>query len=166
MGFTESMRRFFGQMAAVPDMARAEVVAHLVPAGARYVTVGPIAVLPDVRAFNGGEPGAGPRGLDLGYLPAGFRQEVALLVLTGDRLLVVGRSGPRWECETGHLIAVDGGRRGGFLVFTRGPQGLAVGQQTPVQVPPGASFGTVRGMTTIFSGWDTMLAPYGVQRHF
>jgi hypothetical protein len=153
-------------MGAVPELARADVVASVVPVDARYVTLGPIAVLPDVRSFNRGEAGRGWYGRDLGYLPAGSRQEIALLVLTGDRLAVVERAGLRWSSDIAQVTALDGHRRGGFLVFTSTAEGLAVGQQTPVQVPPGARFATVRGMTNVFSGWDQMLAPFGVERHF
>jgi hypothetical protein len=146
-------------------MARADTVASLVPADAQYVTVGPIAVLPDVRSFNKGEPGS-RYGLGLGYLPAEYRQEIAYLVRTGDRLAVIERSGPRWSCPINQLTDLDGHRRGGFLVFTSSPEGLAVGPQTPVQVPPGASFRTPSGMKNLFIGWDEELMPYGVRRHF
>ncbi len=152
------MRRFFGEMGAGQAIP--------VPAGARYVTVGPVAVLPDVRAFNGGEPGDSPYGHDLGYLPKEYGQEIALLVLLPDRLAVAGAQGVRWSCDVTHVTALDAHRRGGFLVFTARAEGLAVGQQTPVPVPPGAGFTTISGMTNVFSGWDRALAPYGVPHHF
>jgi hypothetical protein len=161
-----TLKRFFGQMGEVSDLARADRVASLVPDGARYVTVGPITVLPDVRAFNEGEPGQARRGVDLGYLPARFRQEIALLVLTRDRLAVVERPGLYWSCDLTRVTDLDGRRAGGFLVFTSGVEGVAVGPQTPVEVPPGAGFGTVSGRTNLFGGWDEALAPHGVRRHF
>ncbi|MFI7600937.1 hypothetical protein [Actinoplanes sp. NPDC049681] len=162
MGF---FKRFFGQMSEVGAMAKADVVASLVPADALYVTIGPIAVLPDVWAFNGGERGS-VYGKDLGYLPASYRQEIAYLVRTPDRLMVIERSGPRWSCGIDRITDLDGHRRGGFLVWTSGREGLAVGPQTPVEVPPGASFRTPRGMMNLFIGWDQELMPYGVRRHF
>src|SRR4051812_5158001 len=149
MGLADTLRRFFGQMGAVSEIARADLVGSLVPADARYVTVGPIAVLPDVRSFNHGEPGQARRGTDLGYLPASFRQEIALLVLTADRLMVVQRTGPQWSRELGRITDLDGRRRSGFLVFTTESDGLAVGTQTPVQIPAGAGFRTVSGMTNL-----------------
>jgi hypothetical protein len=165
VSIADTLRRFFGQIGAVPEMARADRVASLVPANARYVTVGPIAVLPDVRSFNGGPPGEARRGTDLGYLPASYRQEIALLVLTGDRLIVAGPAGPRWSCKPARVTDLDGRRAGGFLIFTTGPDGLAIGSQTPVAVPPGAGFRTLSGMTNLFSGWDTELGRYGARVH-
>ncbi|GAB1690657.1 hypothetical protein [Krasilnikovia sp. M28-CT-15] len=165
MKFTESLKRFFGEMATVPDLARSGTVAALVPADAQYVTVGPIAVLPDVRAFNRGAPGT-RYGRDLGYLRSGTGQQIALLVLTRDQLVVIGSAGLRWSCQLTEVTDLDGHRKGGFLVFTSRPEGLAVGQQTPVQVPPGAGFRTVHGMTNLFSGWDAALAPFGVRHQF
>ncbi|MEU7903746.1 hypothetical protein [Actinoplanes sp. NPDC049118] len=158
-------KRFFGQMAALPEMARSDTVASLVPTDAQYVTVGPIAVLPDVWQFNNGAPGT-VYGRDLGYLPAKYHQEIAYLVRTHDRLAVIERAGPRWSCPTVHITDLDGHRGGGFLVFTRGAEGLAIGPQSPVQVPPGYSFRTVRGVTNLFLGWDSELTPFGIRRHF
>ncbi|GGQ50582.1 hypothetical protein [Couchioplanes azureus] len=160
-------KRYFGQMAEVPAMARAETVASLVPADAQYVTVGPVAVLPDVWVFNGGKPGT-RYGLGLGYLPARYQQEIAYLVRTADRLAVVARSGPRWSCPLTDLTDLDGHRENGFLVFTKNREGLAVGSQTPVIVPPGASFRTLAPYkwTNLFLGWDEELMPFGVRRHF
>ncbi|MET8151826.1 hypothetical protein ACIBSW_16850 [Actinoplanes sp. NPDC049668] len=165
MKLAEFFKRFFGQMGAVSDLARSDTVVSLVPVDAQFVTVGPIAVLPDVRSFNRGEPGS-VYGVDLGYLPAKYQQEIALLVRTHDRLAVIERSGPRWSCPINHITDLDGHRRGGFLVFTSRPEGLAVGSQTPVQIPPGASFRTVHGVTDLFRGWDQELTPFGIRRHF
>src|SRR4051794_24101165 len=153
-------------MGDVSQLAAADVVASLAPPDARYVTVGPVAVIPDVRSFNHGEPGSGRYGRDLGYLPAALGQEIALLVLTHDRLAVIERSGERWSRKAREVTHLDGRRRGGFLMFTSYPDGLAVGQQTPVELPPGAEFETVRGMTNLFTGWDPALAPFGAQTHF
>jgi hypothetical protein len=161
-----TFKRFFGQMGAVADLARSDMVTSLVPADAQYVTVGPIAVLPSVRLFRGGEAGGSRYGRDLGYLPAGARQEICLLVLTPDRLTVLERSGVRWSSDIAAVTDLDGHRRGGFLVYTSRSDGLAVGQQTPIEVPPGARFRTVAGMTNVFCGWDEVLAPFGVKRHF
>jgi len=166
MGLFQSLARFFGQMGAVADLARADEVAKLVPKDAKYVTAGLIAVLADVRAFNGGEAGAGRYGRDLSYLPRGMGQETALLVLAAETLRVIDKQGCRWSCAVGDILALDGHRRSGFLVMTRGREGLAASQQTPVETPPGTEFRTVTGMTNIFSGWDRVLAPFGVEQYF
>ncbi|MEV4638733.1 hypothetical protein AB0J80_15415 [Actinoplanes sp. NPDC049548] len=162
---TGFFKRFFGQIGELREMAKADVVASLVPADALYVSIGPIAVLSDVWAFNGGKPGA-VYGQDLGYLPARYRQEIAFLVHTPHRLAVIERSGPRWSIPISQITDLDGHRRGGFLVWTNSREGLAVGPQTPVEVPPGASFRTPGGMMNLFIGWDAELMPYGVRRHF
>jgi hypothetical protein len=166
VGLFHSLTRFFGQIGAVADLASGDEVAKLVPDEAQYVTAGLIAVLADIRAFNGGEAGAGRYGRDLSYLPRDVGQEIALLVLAAGRLVVIDKQGCRWSCVAGDITALDGHRRSGFLVMTRGPEGLAVSQQTPVETPPGARFQTVRGMTNIFSGWDQVLTPFGVERYF
>src|SRR5690349_13063512 len=129
MGLRESFKRFFGQMGDVHELARGDRVAGLVPDDASYVTVGPVAVLPDARAFNGGDAGRAGYGRDLGYLPEGqgLQQHVALLVLAGRRLRVIEAAGERWSVDANQVTDLDGHRRGGFIVFTRQMAGLAVG---------------------------------------
>jgi hypothetical protein len=168
MKLPDSLKRLFGQLAAVSELARADRVAALVPNDAQYVTVGAIAVLADARQFNGGEPGRAAYGRDLSHVPQrdGLRQDIALRVLTRAQLLVIEASGVRWSTDIAQVTDLDGHRRSGFLVFTRATDGLAVGQPTPVEVPPGAEFRTIRGMTNLFGGWDEVLAPFGVQRHW
>jgi hypothetical protein len=52
------------------------------------------------------------------------------------------------------------------VVLTRSGGGIAVSTQTPVEVPTGASWRTVSGMTNLFSGWDEVLTKYGVRSHW
>lgn len=168
MGLRDWLRHFFGQMVAIPGLASAERVAALIPADAEYVTVGPVLVLLDARAFVAGSPGRGPYGRDLGFVPDGDgqRQEISLLVLAGRRLCVISPAGERWSSDVSLITDLDGHRRSGFVVLTRSGGGIAVSTQTPVEVPTGASWHTVSGMTTLFSGWDEVLAKYGVRSHW
>lgn len=156
--------RFLGQMSQVGELATAAEVARLVPPTAEYVSCGPVRVVPDVVAFNRGAAGRGRQGRDLGFLDE--QQRIALLVLADDRLRVIESTGESWSRAVRTLTDVDAHRGGGFLVFCDDGSGLAVGTQTPVQLAPGSSTDTPRGMTNAFSGWDAVLAPYGVQRHF
>lgn len=164
MGLKSLLERFFGQMSQVTALADLESVSRLVPPSAQYVTSGPVAVLEDVAGFNHGPPGQGRQGRDLGYL--GAQQHVALLLLADQRLRVVGPSGELWSCQVASITDLDAHRDAGFLVFLQDNTGLAVGTQTPVQVPPGFTFATSRRMTNALSGWDEVLAPYGVARHW
>lgn len=166
MGWGERLATFFSPMAQAPSLAAADTVRRLVPGSAEYVTAGPVVVLPDAAAFVGGPPGQGGQGRDLGAVPdqGAGPQQLALLVLAGRRLCAIAEQGEVWSTDVRAVTALDAHRRSGFVIFLRDGSGLAVGTQTPVQVPSGASFSTVRGVTNALSGWDTVLEPYGVQR--
>lgn len=168
MGLGDRLRDLLGPMAAVRDLARADRVAALVPPDTEYVTVGLFKILPDAWAFVGRVPGSEPYRYDFGLLPTAGDQPrgVGLLVLAGRRLSVVGAAGERWSSDVSHITDLDGHRHSGFVVLTLGPGGLAISTQSAVEVPSGASWRTVRGMTNLFSGWDTALAPHGVQVHW
>jgi hypothetical protein len=168
MGLGDWLRDLLGPMSAVSDLARAQRVAALVPTETEYVTVGLVHLLPDAWGFVGGVPGRGPYRYDFGLVPNtnGQPKEVGLLVLASQRLRVIGPTGERWSIEVSQLTNLDGHRHSGFVVLTREPGGIAVGNQSPVEVPPGTSWQTARRVTNVFGGWDKALAPYGVQVHW
>ncbi|WP_375422858.1 hypothetical protein [uncultured Friedmanniella sp.] len=165
MGLRESLRQLIGQVGGVSELARVDRVAALVPTDAEYVTVGPLLVLADAVTFIGGPPGHGPFGRSLAVLPeiAGQAPELSLLVLAGRRLRVISPGGERWSCSAADVTDLDGRRDTGFVLVTRDGGGLAVAHQSPVQVPAGASWRTVRGVTTLFSGWNDILSRYGAR---
>jgi hypothetical protein len=167
MGLTSRLRAMLGTLGSGPELARAERVAALIPADSEYVTLGTFQVLPDARAFVGGTPGTAPYRYDFGPAPSAdaLVQEVGLLVLAGRRLRLVDSSGERWSVDCAQLTDLDGHRHSGFVVVTSAVDGLAVGIQTPVEVPPGVAWRTVGRVSNVFGGWDQALSPYGVHVH-
>ena len=163
------LTRFFGQLGAVSELAEIQSVARLVAPDSIYVTVGPITALPDALAFIGGAPGAGPMGADLGWVQSRSRHlhtEVGLLMLRPNHLEAINERGAFWTAPVADVSDLDGHRRSGFVVVTRSGSGLAIGTQTPVEIPPGAHWRTTSGWTNAFSGWDAELGRYGVRTHW
>lgn len=97
--------------------------------------------MPDAWAFVGGVPGSGLYRYDFGSVPNtdGQPKEVGLQVLASQRLRVVGSTGERWSINVSQLTDLGGHRHSGCVVLTREPGGLAVGNQSPVEAPPGTS---------------------------
>ncbi len=155
-------------MAAVPQLARAEHVAAVVPPDAEYVTVGLVKLLPDALGFVGGVPGQQPYRRVFGTPPVtdSRPEDAALLVLRGQRLSVLDRGGERWGVDCFQITDLDAHRHNGFVVITRDGSGLALSFQAPVEVPPGARWRTVQGMTNVYSGWNEVLRPYGPRVHW
>ena len=155
-------------MAAVPQLARAEQVAAVVPPDAEYVTAGLFLLLPDALGFVGGVPGRQPYRRAFGRLPvpADPPEEAGFLVLRGQRLSVLDRSGERWGVDPSRITDLDGHRHSGFVIITEEGPGVALSFQCGVEVPPGARWRTVRGMTNLFSDWDEVLRPFGPRVHF
>ena len=155
-------------MGAVPQLARAEHVAAVVPPDAEYVTAGLVKLLPDALDFVGGVPGQQPYRHAFGGLPVTDSRpdEAALLVLRGQRLSVLDRGGERWGVDCSRITDLDAHRHNGFVVITRDGPGLALSFQSGVEVPPGARWRTVQGMTNAFSDWDEVLRPFGPRVHW
>ena len=168
MRLIHRLREMLAPMAAVPELGRAEHVAALVPPDAEYVTGGLFTILPDARAFVGGVPGRQPYRYKIGGPPGpeSTPMEAGLLVLRGQRLSVLDRNGERWSVEASEITDLDGHRHSGFVVLTRNGPGLALSWQSPVEVPPGARWRTVPGMTNALSGWDKVLRPFGAAVHW
>ena len=166
MGARDYLRRLLGPVSAVPELARAARVADLVPADARYVTVGLYAVVPD--GVVGDEPLRGHYRREFGALPNAEHQPqlAGLLVLAGDRLSVMSEAGEQWSARVEDVTDLDAHRQSGFVIVARGADYLVVTTQGPVETPPGATFRTVPGITNVVSGWDKVLAPYGVRVHW
>ncbi len=61
---------------------------------------------------------------------------------------------------------MDGHRSNGCVVVTRDAEGIAASFPAPAEVPPGASWQTIRGTTNALSGWDKVLEPFGVAVHW
>ncbi len=155
-------------MAAVPQLVRTAQVAAVVPPDAEYVTAGLFLLLPDALGFVGGVPGRQPYRPAFGRLPppAGPPEEAGLLVLRAQRLSVLDRSGERWGVDPARITDLDGHRHSGFVVITEDGPGVALSFQSGVEVPLGARWRTVRGMTNAFSGWDEVLRPFGPRVHW
>lgn len=167
MGWADRLRGLLGPLTAGSGLGRVECTSALVPVEAEYVTLGQVRLLPDARAFVGGTPGSQPYRYDFGLTPAQTEPDpYGLLVLAGRRLRVIGPAEELWSTAVEHITDLDGHRHGGFVVLTHGQQGLAVSTQVPVEVPPGARWRTMRGMTNLFGGWDELLAPYGARIHW
>lgn len=154
MGF---LSRFFGDIGGVRRLAQQDVVAQLLPADATYVTTGVVTCLPDVADFNSGGPGQGPWGRDLGMLPSQYESAPVLLIATPRDLIALNEHGTLRSYRLDEISALDAHRNGGFLVFTSSSDGLAVSQQTPVQVPPGYAAKTHPRMSNAFGGWEKVL---------
>ncbi len=168
MRLVQRFREMLGPMAAVPQLARADQVAAVVPPDAEYVTAGLFLILPDALAFVGGVPGRQPYRHQFGRppVPASPPDEAGLLVLRGQRLSLLDRSGERWGVDASRITDLDAHRHTGFVVITRDGSGLALSWQSPVEVPPGARWRSAGRMTNSVSGWDEVLEPFGARVHW
>ena len=79
---------------------------------------------------------------------------------------VLDRSGERWGVDPARITDLDGHWHTGFVIITGDGPGVALSFQSGVDVPPGARWRTVRGMTNSFSAWDEVLRPYGPRVHW
>ena len=78
----------------------------------------------------------------------------------------MAEDGERWSCEAAEVTDLDAHRHSGFVVVARGPSGLIVSPQTPVQVPPEVSWRTLGRVTNAVGGWDRVLKPFGTIVHW
>lgn len=174
MGFFNS---FFEPIFAVNPLSKADKVAANVPQTAIYVTIGPVMLFLDAIDLNGGEAGweadgklfGRGNGRDFGYISEkdGIKQQLCYLVLDGDMLRAITDTGEYFSVNAHEIKAIDARYEGSsFLLIMKDGCGLGIGAQTPVEIPPGFQFTTVRGVTNKLSGWDKFLGPYGVKVSF
>lgn len=169
MSFFSDLKRLFSQMPELPRMARAEATSRGIPSSAKYVTIGPVLVLGDVLSFLYQTKGH----QRLGFLPEmmkfaapGYSQRIYYLVLDETNLMLTRDGSIQFSTPISTISEAVAYLGGGFVVsFTNG-QGLAVATQTPVTIPPNATYRTVSGITNNFSGWDKELLVYGINCKF
>lgn len=169
MGFITELKRFFSEMIEVSKMAHADAATRQIPDDAQYVSVGPILVLGDVDSFLHRTKGF----QKLGFLPEmmhfaapGYGQQIYYLVINSNSLMLVREGAVQYTTPISAIAEAQAYLRGGFVISLANGQGLAVATQTPVTIPPGATYSTVSGVTNIFSGWDKELTARGVNCKF
>lgn len=169
MSFFSELKRFFSEFSEVPAMAKVDEVARQVPQNVMYVTIGPALVLADAASFLYKTA----KNQNLGYLPEvahfaapGYSQKIYYLAHDGANIMLIREGGIQFATPIANISEVKAYMRGGFVVSLHDGRGLAVATQTPINVPPNATYRTVSGMTNAFSGWDNELAPLGVKFSF
>ena len=124
MGFRDTLKTWLDSLVVPPALTRVQNVAGLVPPDAHYVTAGQVALLADARQF-----------IEQAARRANYRQAKselsdrhALLVLAGNRLRVITASGEEWSVDVDHITDANATHNGGgFIILTKGAEGLGVG---------------------------------------